>query len=256
MAHDQLAAEFQKNYLFIANILKSFNLKISRLVCALHDPSNPKKYHPDKNLWDYSENLLVNSLNELNLDYTILRGEAAFYGPKLDIEVQTSDEKNITLSTIQLDFILPQKFGLKYIDKEQKLQTPVIIHHAPASAYQRFIALLLEQTGGKLPFWLAPHQVAILPLNEEKEIKEYCKRLEKELTKNNLRVKTMTEKTLNYRIRQVYKKKIPYYLVIGKEELKKEKLKLVYTYQSHTTELINEEELIRRLLNHCEKENE
>jgi len=152
VAHDQLATEFQKNYLFIASILKSFNLQISRLVCALHDPDNPEKYHPDKNLWDYSENLLINSLNELNLNYTILRGEAAFYGPKLDIEVQASDGKNITLSTIQLDFILPQKFGLKYIDKEQKLQTPAIIHHAPASAYQRFIALLLEQTDGKLPF--------------------------------------------------------------------------------------------------------
>ena len=96
--------------------------------------------------------MLINSLNELNLDYTILKGEAAFYGPKLDIEVQTTDNKNVTLSTIQLDFILPQKFGLKYIDKEQKLQTPVIIHHAPASAYQRLIALLLEQTSGQLPF--------------------------------------------------------------------------------------------------------
>jgi len=96
--------------------------------------------------------LLINSLNELNLDYIILRGEAAFYGPKLDIEVQTADGKNITLATIQLDFVLPEKFGLKYIDKEQNLQTPAIIHHAPASTYQRFIALLLEQTDGKLPF--------------------------------------------------------------------------------------------------------
>jgi threonyl-tRNA synthetase len=91
-------------------------------------------------------------LNELNLNYVILKGEAAFYGPKLDIEVQAADGKNITLATIQLDFILPQKFGLKYIDKEQKLQNPVIIHHSPIGAYQRFIALLLEQTDGKLPF--------------------------------------------------------------------------------------------------------
>ena len=96
--------------------------------------------------------MLINSLNELNLNYTILKGEAAFYGPKLDIEVQTADGKNITLSTIQLDFVLSQKFGLKYIDREQELQTPAIIHHAPASTYQRFIALLLEQTNGKLPF--------------------------------------------------------------------------------------------------------
>jgi threonyl-tRNA synthetase len=95
---------------------------------------------------------LTNSLNELKLNYITLQGEAAFYGPKLDIEVQAADGKNITLATIQLDFILPTKFNLQYIDKEQKLQTPVIIHHSPIGTYQRFISLLLEQTGGKLPF--------------------------------------------------------------------------------------------------------
>jgi len=95
---------------------------------------------------------LVNSLDELNLNYVILKGEAAFYGPKLDIEIQTADGKNVTVATIQFDFILPQKFGLNYIDKEQKLKVPVIIHHSPIGTYQRFISLLLEQTNGKLPF--------------------------------------------------------------------------------------------------------
>ena len=118
-----------------------------------------------------------------------------------------------------------------------------IIHHSPIGAYQRFIALLLEQTDGKLPFWLVPYQVAILPLNEEKEVKKYCERLKKELIKNNLRVKVMTEKTLNYRIRQVYKKKIPYYLVIGKEEVEKKILKLIYTYLVDIVNEVKEEEL-------------
>ena len=95
---------------------------------------------------------MVNSLDELNLNYVILKGEAAFYGPKLDIEIQTADGKNVTVATIQFDFILPQKFGLNYIDKEQKLKVPVIIHHSPIGTYQRFISLLLEQTNGKLPF--------------------------------------------------------------------------------------------------------
>ena len=94
----------------------------------------------------------MSSLNELNLDYVTLKGEAAFYGPKLDIEIQAADGKNVTVSTIQFDFVLPQKFGLHYIDKEQKLQTPAIIHHSPIGTYQRFISLLLEQTNGKLPF--------------------------------------------------------------------------------------------------------
>jgi threonyl-tRNA synthetase len=246
--YEQLAAEFKKNYLFIAEILTSFGLQISRLVCALHDPHKPEKYHSDENLWNYSENLLINSLNELNLKYVILKGEAAFYGPKLDIEVQAADGKNITLATIQLDFILPQKFGLKYLDKEQKLQTPAIIHHSPIGAYQRFIALLLEQTNGKLPFWLVPHQLAILPLNEEKEVANYWEKLEKELVENNLRVKIMTEKTLNYRIRQVYKKKIPYYLVVGKEEVAKNILKLIFAYSPNREEELKEKELVEKLV--------
>jgi len=194
--------------------------------------------------------LLINSLNELNLKYVILQGEAAFYGPKLDIEVQATDGKNITLATIQLDFILPQKFGLKYLDKEQKLRTPAIIHHSPIGAYQRFIALLLEQTSGKLPFWLAPYQLAILPLNEEKEVVNYCEKLEKELIENNLRVKIMSEKTLNYRIRQVYKRKIPYYLVIGKEEVEKNILKLACAYSPNSEEKLEKEELIEKLVKH------
>ncbi|CAJ0832425.1 9721_t:CDS:10, partial [Entrophospora sp. SA101] len=149
------------------------------------------------------------------------RGEAAFYGPKLDIEVQTADGKNITLATIQLDFVLPEKFGLKYIDKEQNLQTPAIIHHAPA--------------------------MAILPINEEEEVKKYCEELKKELIKDNLRVKIISKKTLGYRINEVYQKKIPYYLVIGKEELKTKRLKLIYTYQEGKTEELTEKELYNKL---------
>ena len=95
---------------------------------------------------------MINALNELKLNYVILRGEAAFYGPKLDLEITAADGKNITISTIQLDFILPQKFGLNYIDSEQNLKIPAIIHQSPIGSYQRFIALLLEQTDGKLPF--------------------------------------------------------------------------------------------------------
>jgi threonyl-tRNA synthetase len=131
---------------------------------------------------------------------------------------------------MQIDFPTPEKFGLQYINEKQELKTPVIIHQTPIGSYQRFIALLIEQTEGKLPFWLSPCQVAILPLNEEKEIKNYCEKLKENLTKKDLRVKIFAEKTLNYRIRQIYKKKIPYYLVVGKEEIEKKMLKLTYTY--------------------------
>jgi threonyl-tRNA synthetase len=149
---EKLKEEFQANYHYIANILSVFDFQIARLVCSLHEPNNPEKYHSDEKLWNISESLLINSLDELGLSYVVLKGEAAFYGPKLDVEVTAADGKNITIATIQIDFVLPQKFGLNYIDKEQKLKTPIIIHQSPIGSYQRFIALLLEQNAGKLPF--------------------------------------------------------------------------------------------------------
>ncbi|MCE8159159.1 MAG: threonine--tRNA ligase [Candidatus Moeniiplasma glomeromycotorum] len=246
---EQLKEEFKKNYRYIDDILTSFNFSISRRICALHDPHNSEKYHPDQKIWDFSEELLTSSLNELGLKgkYTSLTGEAAFYGPKLDIEVQTADGKNITIATIQLDFVLPQKFGLNYVDKEGKEQIPVIIHQSPFGSYQRFIALLLEQTGGKLPFWLAPCQVTILPFNEEAEIKNYCEKLAGELEKNGLRVKIFSKDKLRDRIRQMYQKKIPYYLVIGKKELEKKSLELKNTHQADQSEVLTEKELISKL---------
>lgn len=116
-----------------------------------------------------------------------MSGEAAFYGPKLDIEVEAADGKIITLATMQVDFPTPQKFGLQYIDEKQELKTPVIIHHSPIGSYQRFIALLCEQTQGKLPFWLTPIQLVILPLNDDRKILGYSQELQKNLSVNNLR---------------------------------------------------------------------
>ncbi|WNE40376.1 MAG: Threonine--tRNA ligase [Mycoplasmataceae bacterium] len=247
VSSEQLKEEFKKNYHYIVNILKAFNFRISRLACAVHEPSNSEKYHSDKDLWDYSEKLLAESLQELDLNYEIIKGEAAFYGPKLDLEIKAADGKNITIATIQMDFVLPQKFNLNYVDKEGKLQKPVIIHQTPFGTYQRFIALLLEQTNGKLPFWLAPCQLAILPLNEEEKTREYCENLLKELVKKKLRAKIFAKKSLNYRINQVYQKKIPYYLVIGRDELRDEALKLIYTYSKDEQEMIKEE-VIKKLV--------
>lgn len=247
VSSEQLKEEFKKNYHYIVDILKAFDFRISRLVCAVHEPNNSEKYHSDKDLWNYSEKLLIESLQELDLTYEIIKGEAAFYGPKLDLEIKAADGKNITIATIQMDFVLPQKFNLSYVDKEGKLQKPVIIHQTPFGTYQRFIALLLEQTNGKLPFWLTPCQLAILPLNEEEETKEYCDELAKEITTNNLRVKIFAKKSLNYRINQVYQKKIPYYLVIGRDELRNESLKLIYTYSKDEEEMIKEE-MIKKLV--------
>lgn len=228
---DKLKEELKNNYHYISQILATFNLKITRLAFSTHDPNNWQKYHSEKILWEQAEKLLKEILEELKLNYKILLGEAAFYGPKLDIEVEAVDGKIITLATMQVDFPTPLKFGLQYIDEKQELKSPAIIHQSPIGSYQRFIALLCEQTQGKLPFWLAPVQIIILPLNEEKEIINYSNDLQKKFFTSNLRSKVWDAKTLNYRIRQVHQKKIPYCLVIGQEEVAKKILKLVCTYQ-------------------------
>ena len=243
---EQLKEEFKKNYYYISEILASFNFQ-TKLICALHDPNNLEKYHLNQEIWEFSEKILIESLNELKLEYVTLDKEAAFYGPKLDFEIRATDGKNITIATIQLDFISPQKFGLNYLNKERKKQIPIIIHQSPFGSYQRFIALLLEQTNGKLPFWLTPCQVAILPLNDEKEIQTYSQELVKFLNDNNLRVEILSRKTLKNRIHQIYQRKIPYYLVIGKEEMKKKTLKLTCTYQTNKTSELSIEKLVKKL---------
>jgi len=149
---ENLKEEIKKIYYYAKDILANLNFSIERLICSLHDSTNKEKYHADEQIWQKSESLLIELLEEMNLTYLKEKGEAAFYGPKLDFEVKAQDGKYITIGTIQLDFISPQRFNLKYIDKEQNFQIPMIIHHSPIGTYQRFIALLLEKTGGRLPF--------------------------------------------------------------------------------------------------------
>jgi len=242
---DNLKEELKKNYHYILQILSVFDLQVKRLAFSTHD-DNWKKYHPDEQIWEQSEKILEEVLQELSINYVCLPGEAAFYGPKLDIEVEVADGKIITLATMQIDFPTPHKFGLQYINKQQELKTPVLIHQSPIGSYQRFIALMCEQTQGKLPFWLTPIQLVIFPLNEENEVKDYCKILSRELTKRNLRIKIISEKSLNYRIREVCKNKIPYYLVIGKEEVKNKSLKLVNTYSENNIIELSEEGLYKK----------
>lgn len=149
---NDLKGELKNNFLFVKEILENLEIEIKRIVCSLHDGQDKKKYHDDLVLWEKSEALLIDSLKEMKTDYEIQVGEAAFYGPKIDFEVQARDEKYITISTIQLDFLLPEKFKLKFLDEKQQLQRPIIIHQSPIGSYQRFIALLVEQKEGKIPF--------------------------------------------------------------------------------------------------------
>lgn len=227
---DILKQELKNNFLFIEEILKALEIEDKRIVCSFHDKENKKKYHGNAVLWEQSEIFLVNLLEEMKIEYVIEIGEAAFYGPKIDFEVPTANNKYTTISTIQLDFFLPNKFQLKFLNAAQQLKEIVIIHQSPIGSYQRFIALLLEQKKGKLPLWLIPIQLIILPINNKESVYFLCEEIKKELEINKIRVEIWTKKTLNFRIKEIYKKKIPYYIIVGTREVEKQELVLFNTY--------------------------
>ena len=171
-------------------------------------------------MWDNAENALRRVLDDLGIEYTEEIGEAAFYGPKLDVNVKPAVGNEYTLSTCQLDFCLPAKFNLTYVDKEGNKQTPVVLHRAILGSLDRFMAYILEETKGNLPLWLMPTQVMILPVkNEDEEINAYAQELYDYLYENRIRVELddRAEK-LGYRIREAQIAKVPYLVVLGKNE--------------------------------------
>lgn len=220
-----LKNELKRAYFFSENILRKFNFSIDRVILSLRG-ENSSKYHDFHNIWNDSENILSEILSEISVDYAVKKDAAAFYGPKIDLEVKSLDGKYLTISTIQLDFYLPMKFDLCYIDREGGKKTPVIIHHSPIGTYQRFIALLCEKNYNKpLPLIISPIQLAFLPTNDDHEIISYCNYLRFFLIDKNMRVKVFyEEKRLSYRINSVYEKKIPFYSVVGIKELKEKKI--------------------------------
>ena len=187
---------------------------------SLRDPADTKKYHPDDEMWNNAEQALRETLNEIGIEYTEEIGEAAFYGPKLDVNVKPAIGNEITLSTCQLDFCLPAKFELTYIDADGEKKTPVVLHRAILGSIDRFMAYILEETKGNLPTWLAPVQVKILPIkNDDDELNEYVKKLKYALYDANVRVESddRSEK-FGYKMREAQIQKVPYIAVIGKKE--------------------------------------
>ena len=187
---------------------------------SLRDPADTKKYHPDDEMWNNAEQALRETLNEIGIEYTEEIGEAAFYGPKLDVNVKPAIGNEITLSTCQLDFCLPAKFELTYIDADSEKKTPVVLHRAILGSIDRFMAYILEETKGNLPTWLAPVQVKILPIkNDDDELNEYVKKLKYALYDANVRVESddRSEK-FGYKMREAQIQKVPYIAVIGKKE--------------------------------------
>ena len=169
-------------------------------------------------MWNKAENELREVLNELGIEYTEEIGEAAFYGPKLDVNVRPAVGNEYTLSTCQLDFCLPAKFDLKYVDKDGEKKTPVVLHRAILGSLDRFMAYILEETKGALPTWLAPNQVNIIPVNMEYHL-DYSNEIFNLLEDNDIRVTLDNrDEKLNYKMRESVISKVPYTLILGDKE--------------------------------------
>ena len=215
---EQIEDEFKGVVDLILEVYKEMGIKEYRFELSLRDPEDKVKYYDDDEMWNNAENKLREVLNDLKIDYVEKIGEAAFYGPKLDVQVKPAVGNEYTLSTCQLDFCLPMRFDLKYVDADGEKKTPVVIHRAILGSIDRFIAFYLEETKGVLPLWLAPVQMKVLPVNSEYQ-GEYAKEVTEWLKDNGIRAELddRNEK-LGYRLREVQTSKIPYTIILGDNE--------------------------------------
>lgn len=215
---DQIAQEFKNVAHLILDVYKDFGFKDYSFRLSLRDKNNKEKYFGNDELWEKSENELREVLKEMGVEFYEAEGEAAFYGPKLDVQVKSALGHDVTLSTIQLDYQLPERFELTYVDENGDKVRPVVIHRAILGSLDRFIAFLLEETKGNLPLWLAPTQVQVIPVKLEYH-DEYAKEVVAKLRKAHFRVNNDNrDEKLGYRIREAQLKKIPYQLVLGDNE--------------------------------------
>ena len=221
---EQIEEEFSRVVDLILSVYKDFNIEADSFRLSLRDPEDKEKYYPDDQMWDMAENTLRKVLNKLNIDYHEDIGEAAFYGPKLDVQVKSAIGHEFTLSTCQLDFLLPRRFDLTYVAKDGSKQTPVVIHRAITSTSERFVSYLIERYKGAFPLWLAPIQVCVLPVNNDYHL-EYAKKIASLLKEQNIRViLDDSEEKLSYRMRTAQTKKIPVTLILGDKEANEQKI--------------------------------
>lgn len=238
---EQIGEEFKKVVSLILDVYKDFGIKDYKFRLSLRDPEDKEKYFDDDAMWNMAENKLREVLNELNVEYFEAIGEAAFYGPKLDVEVKPAVGPEVTLSTCQLDFLLPRRFDLSYIDKNGEKQIPVVLHRAIFGTFDRFTAFLMEETKGAFPTWLAPVQVNIIPVKNEYHL-DYAQEIKEMLTENNIRVELddRNEK-LSYKMRESQTKKIPYTLILGDKEKESKSISFRKFGSEETTTLSNKE---------------
>ena len=244
---EQIGDEFKKVVNLILETYKDFGIKNFKFRLSLRDKEDKEKYYDDDEMWDNAETKLREVLDEIGMPYFEAEGEAAFYGPKLDVEVKPAIGPEITLSTCQLDFCLPRNFELNYIDSNGEKQTPVVIHRAIFGTFDRFTAFYTEETKGIFPTWLAPIQVVVMPVNSEFQ-SDYAEEIYDELKKHDIRAEldNRNEK-LGYRLRESQTKKVPYTLILGDNE--KENKEISYRkFGSKETTTLDKDKFIKELV--------
>ncbi|MBV5113854.1 threonine--tRNA ligase [Bacillus altitudinis] len=215
---DQIKDEFIRTVRLIEEVYQDFGLNDYTFRLSYRDPEDTEKYFDDDAMWNKAQSMLKDAMDELGHDYYEAEGEAAFYGPKLDVQVKTALGKEETLSTVQLDFLLPERFDLTYIGEDGKHHRPVVIHRGVVSTMERFVAFLIEEYKGALPTWLAPVQFQVIPVSPSVHL-DYAKKVQERLQLEGLRVELDSrDEKIGYKIREAQMQKIPYMLVVGDQE--------------------------------------
>ncbi|WP_418055758.1 threonine--tRNA ligase [Priestia megaterium] len=216
---DQIKEEFIRVVRLVEVVYKDFGFENYSFRLSYRDPADTEKYFDDDAMWEKAQSMLKDAMDELDLDYYEAEGEAAFYGPKLDVQVKTALGKEETLSTVQLDFLLPERFDLTYVGEDGKQHRPVVIHRGVVSTMERFVAFLIEEYKGAFPTWLAPVQVQVIPVSPTVHL-EYAKEVQEQLQLAGIRVELDSrDEKIGYKIREAQMQKIPYMLVVGDKEV-------------------------------------
>ena len=218
---EQIKSVFGEVVKLILSVYEDFGFNDYTFRLSLRDKKDKEKYFDDDQMWETAETQLREILTELGINFYEAEGEAAFYGPKLDVQIKTAIGHDITISTCQLDFLLPQKFELEYIGEDGKSHRPVVIHRAILGTFDRFLSFLIEEYKGAFPVWLAPIQVKILPITDKQH--EYAKQVKEQLSEKGIRVilDDRNEK-IGYKIREAQLEKVPYMVIIGEKEVKED----------------------------------
>lgn len=244
---DQIKDEFKRVLELILAVYKDFDITDYKFRLSYRDPENTEKYFDDDAMWEKAQTMLKDAMDEMEMDYFEAEGEAAFYGPKLDVQVKTAIGKEETLSTVQLDFLLPERFDLTYIGEDGEKHRPVVIHRGVVSTMERFVAYLIEEYKGAFPTWLAPIQMQIIPVNRDAHF-DYAKEVEDKLVRAGLRVEIddRNEK-LGYKIREAQTQKIPYALVVGDQESENGTVN-IRRYGSKDSETLSVDDFIKQVV--------